>query len=163
MSSPDLLLVELTSMAETPLYSAYRWLNDAYGRPIDFPEFLHVVDEMLHSDVIRMWSVAGADRTEWYEVPSGLASRYLKSGHDDRRYDPFGMSIGLSEQGAAPLGDWEVDLRLDDHTFALRIRSNARGDVFNRLTRLFPDLNFVVDNEATYPDGTVVSGRVEEL
>jgi len=57
MNSLHLLLLELLRMAETPVYSAFRWLGQQLGRPIALQEFVQLVDDLLEKNAIQLRAV----------------------------------------------------------------------------------------------------------
>jgi hypothetical protein len=80
MNSVELLLVDLVQVAETPLYSAYRWLAKRLGRELPLSEFLRMIEwgmyptyELTHqptSDLIRSGfnRLFSAEYKDWVDV-----------------------------------------------------------------------------------------------
>lgn len=94
--------VEFLQMAETPLYSAWRWLGDR-GHPMSPAEFLSFVDHLLEQDTVQLWETefGTGDRSEHFVTPKWLFDRYKELDHDDKSYDPcgFSLSIGMGLTG----------------------------------------------------------------
>ena len=52
MNRFQLELVDLVSMAETPLYSSYAWLGKRLGRPVALDWYLEMIDKLVVEDVL---------------------------------------------------------------------------------------------------------------
>lgn len=115
MTAVELLLLDLVGIAETPLYSSYRWLDRRLSHKLSLTSFLAFVDGLLASDVVRLWSVDArtGDRTELYAIPESLLGRYSDAAGLDETFDPFGLSLTLGAAAPDDLGaepEWSFDL-----------------------------------------------------
>ncbi len=145
MNPLEALLIDLVQMAETPLYSAYRWIGKQLGHDVSLTEFLHLVDDLLERDVLQLWSVdqTSHDRTELSQVPEQLEFRYRELGHLEDSFDPFGFSITLGGKALVESkADWEIDLDLNQGRFTLKAKPGADPKAWAEISRYFPDLQF---------------------
>lgn len=147
MSGLERLVADLLQIAETPLYSAYRWLGRQLGRDIALSEFLQTVSEAIERDVFRLWivDVRTGDRSELFEVPSDLWRRYVNEPFLDERYDPFGVSLtlgGAAEVAAEP--EWEFTLNFDDLIFEIAAVPGEEEKALDQLARCYPDVRAAV-------------------
>jgi hypothetical protein len=165
MNSIDLWLLELLQMAESPVYSAYRWLGRQLGRELSMAEFFRLLAPLLEGDVVRLWAVdmATEERSRWCEIPSDLEERYAEIPDLDDRFDPFGLSLTLgpaADLEASP--DWEVDLDFEERRFALTAKPHAVDCAQRQVRRLFPDLDFAEEAREVAGDRVRITGSVME-
>ncbi len=147
MSGLERLIIDLVQVAEAPLYSTYRWLGHRLGRDVTLDEFLRVVAHAIERDVLRLWSVDAktGDRTELYEIPPDLESRYIAVMSLDTRYDPFAMSLTLgaaADVDAEP--EWEFTINFDDQTFEIAAAAGREEWALDQLARCYPDFRPIV-------------------
>lgn len=164
MNSVELLLVDLVQVAETPLYSAYRWLAKRLGRELPLGEFLRLIEELLASDVLRLWEIdhRSHDRTELFGVPDGLEERYRAIEGLDDRFDPFGFSLTLgpaADVDAEPI--WEVDFDFERRRFELFVGVGSDNDALKQLSRYYPDIVLVPEQRNQVGERVRVVGRLE--
>jgi hypothetical protein len=157
-------LVELLSNAETPVYSAYRWLGRRLGRELALAGFLELLSSSVDDDVVQLWEVDPLthERTRIHVVSPSLEERYRATRHSDAAFDPFGMSLTLGSGAAVdPADPWELDLEIQAQRFTLRGSDAAVKRAQARLRGLFPDLEFQA-NERVRDDhgGVTLSGSL---
>lgn len=128
ISDLEQVILDLVQMAESPLYSTYRWLEHETGRDISFSEFRRVVNGGIEHGVFRLWilDVAG-DRRELIEIPPDLESRYMKEPVLEDSHDPFGMSLTLGAHAVHEEPDWKVDVDFKKGVFELEFRASGDG------------------------------------
>lgn len=165
MSSIDLRLLALLQIAESPLYSAYRWLGRQMGGTIPMGEFFKLLAPLLDEDVVRLWcvDVATGERSRWAEIPADLERRFADTPDLDESFDPFGLSLTLgpaADVDATP--QWEIDFDLEKRRFVVAAQSDAVDSAQGHLRRLFPDLVFVADSRDAFGDRVRVTGSVAE-
>lgn len=164
MNSLELMLVDLVAVAESPLYSAYRWLGRRVGRQLSLHEFLGLLDELAQRDVLRLWEVdyRSHDRTELFRVPESLEERYRAAEGLDDRFDPFGLSLTLgaaADREAVP--EWEIDFDFNEGRFDLMASAGADNEALKEAARYLPDVQ-LVPTEREPLDGRVhVVGRID--
>lgn len=166
MNGIEASLLDLVRVAESPLYSAYRWLGREIGRDLSMPEFLVLVDRLVEEDALRLWSVDpdSEDRTRLMSSPDSLERRYETSRHTDGSFDPFGLSLTVgpeAELEAAP--DWQVDFDFDSGRFQLEAKPGLDDEALRELRRLFPDVELVEATRDSTNDHTRVSGSLVEV
>lgn len=143
------LILDLTSMAETPLYSTLRWVSEQMHEAASLELLVSVVDGLVHDDELRLWEVESGtgDRTELYEVPAGLLARYEAARHTDAAFDPFGFSVAAHRtSGIVPEWDFDVDLRRE--VFELRCLDDLVDTGFRKLRSYMPEHEFVEENRS---------------
>jgi hypothetical protein len=158
VNSIEVLLVDLVQMAESPLYSAYRWLGRQLGRDISIGEFLRLVDALVQRDVLRLWSIdpQSQTRTRLHSVPRGLEQQYIELETPDATFDPFALSLTLgsaADPAAAP--DWEVDFDFMKGTFRVRATHATEASAMLKLAELFPDVLLVEEGRSERPNDSV--------
>lgn len=147
MNSIDLRLLALLQDAETPLYSAYRWVDKQFEDKLSLTAFLEMVDALLDEDVVRLWHVDfdTYERSRLTTVPTRLDADYQEVSELDDTYDPFGFSLTTGE--AAPgrtQPDWEFDIDFNRSRFVISaISPSAIDDAIRRMGRLFAPTAFV--------------------
>jgi hypothetical protein len=163
MNSIEILLVELVAMAESPLYSAYRWLGNQLGRSVPLPRFLSLVNDLMDRDILRLWQVDDSyDRTELFEVPTQLAEAYLDIAPTTESFDPFGYILTLgpkAEVGSEP--EWKIDINFEKRTFEL-LALNPHADLEEILIKLndyFPDVSLLPTSSSNAKGQLRVVGR----
>lgn len=147
MTGLERLIADLLQIAETPLYSTYRWLGRQLGRDVALSEFLRIATNAIERDVVRLWSVDAetGDRTELFELPSDLERRYAGEPFLDDRYDPFGMSLtlgGMADVAVEP--EWEFTLSFDDMTFEITAAAGKEAGALDQLARCYPEVRATV-------------------
>jgi hypothetical protein len=165
MNSIDLRLLELLQIAETPVYSAYRWLSRELGRELSMAEFFRLLSPLLEGDVVRMWAVdiATQKRLRWSEVPPDLQAQYMEVPDLDDSFDPFGLSLALgpaADLNASP--DWEVEFDFEKPRFVVTARPHALESALQQVRRLFPDLDFAEKDRGVAGDRVRITGLVTE-
>lgn len=156
MSGLERLILDLVQIAEAPVYSTYRWLGRELGRDMPLSEFLRIIGRAIERDVLRLWSIdpRSGDRTELFDVPPDLESRYQNEPELDERFDPFGLSLTLgatADVEAEP--EWELDLDFDEGVFELELHGGHEAEALEQLARCYPDLRASVT--ARQDDGGV--------
>jgi hypothetical protein len=152
------MLLDLVSEAESPLYSAYRWLGRQLGHDLSLTAYLSLVEELITKDAIQLWSVDPAthERLSVDGVPADLEQRYWNLGPLEDDFDPFGLSITLgSSVDPATEPEWEIDLDLEAKTFVLRATPGSERRALEQLARLFPDLRLDVQHHRFEVRGVV--------
>lgn len=147
MNGVEAILLDFVSEAESPLYSAYRWLGRQLGHDLSLTAYLSLVEELITEDAIRLWSVdpATRERVSIDGVPADLEQRYLDLGPLEDDFDPFGLSITLGGRvGLVGELAWEIDLDLEAKTFVLRGTPESERRALEQLATLFPDLSLDV-------------------
>lgn len=164
MNGIEVRLLELVQMAESPLYSAYRWLGRQLGRNLAMSEFLHLVDSLVQQDILRLWSIdpASQERTRSRVVPEELEQRYLRLDDLDKSFDPFALSLTLgpaADVDADP--EWEVDFDFEQETFRVKAKRGAESVAMRKLAELFPDVELVEERRtADVTDRIELSGSL---
>jgi hypothetical protein len=146
MNGVEVRLVELIHIAESPLYSAYRWTGRQLGRNVSISEFLRLIDGLVRQEVLYLWSIdqKTQERTRLGAVPDGLAQRYGALSDLDDSFDPFALSLTLgpgADVAAEP--EWEVDFDFDRKTFRVNASPGAEEVALQKLGELFPDVELV--------------------
>jgi hypothetical protein len=163
MNGIEAQLLDLVQIAESPLYSAYRWLGRQLGRGLSISEFLRLVDGLVQQDMLRLWSIdpTHQKRSRLSEVPEGLEQRYVRVDDLDESFDPFALSLTLGPEAdleAEP--DWEVDFDFDRETFRVKARPGAEEVAVHKLARLFPDVELVEEQRGSRADRVEISGSL---
>ena len=143
MNGIERMLAELVQMAESPLYSAYRWLGKQLGRRVSLGQFLMLVQGLLDRGVVRLWSIEPEthERDELHVIPEGLKQRYAMYGHSDPAFDPFGLSLTAGSQASLEeRPEWDVELDFDNRRFSLTARAGREASALEKLAALFPDV-----------------------
>ncbi len=158
-------ILQLLGDAETPLYSAWRWLDKQTGGALPLERFLVMVDELASRDQVRLWHIdfESRDRAELFEVPVGLPQRYEE--HDDDAYDPFGYSLTLGPNADIDrVAEWELDLNFQQGTFELLARNpNLQlDDILNKLSSYFPDVSLIPTETLRQQEERRIIGRVSQ-
>lgn len=166
MNGIQAALLDLVRIAESPLYSAYRWLGRELGRELAMTEFLRLVEELVDQEALCLWSVdiESEERTRLMHAPDRLANDYASLGHTDDSFDPFGLSLTLgpaAEPDADP--DWEVDLDFESGKFQLDVRAGRGDDALAQVRRLFPDVELLETDHSGTDDHVRISGSVQEM
>lgn len=164
MNGIEAQLLGLVQIAESPLYSAYRWLGRQLGRDLSMSAFLYLVDGLVQQDMLRLWSIdpTSQERSRLSEVPEGLEQRYLRVDGLDDSFDPFALSLTMgpaADPEAEP--DWEVDFDFDRETFRLRAKPGAEEVAIRKLAGLFPDVELVEGRRRSRADRVEVSGSLK--
>lgn len=158
MNGIEACLLDLVQVAESPLYSAYRWLGREVGRQLPMEAFLELVDDLVDDQALCLWSVDpdSERRTELRSVPRGLERRYAElEGELDGSFDPFALSLTLGPRAqvdAEP--DWWVDFDFDAARFQIEAKAGHDGEALRQLGRLFPDVT-LVEEERLPMDGRI--------
>jgi hypothetical protein len=144
MSAVNLLLIDLVSIAETPLYSAYRWLDRRLANKLALTSFLALVEGLVTSEAVRLWSVDAhsGDRTELYAVPDHLGEKYSEFTGLDEAFDPFGLSLTLGtavHDDVLPDAQWSFDLDVTGR-FELRAPDDVAEAVLRDVEEVLPGL-----------------------
>lgn len=168
MNAIELLVLDLVRVAETPLYSAYRWLDFKLARRLSLPSFFDLVGELIERDVVRLWSVDAStgDRTELYGVPDALLVKYSEITDADETFDPFGFSltvgaIACDDIEAVP--DWSFDVDAKARVFELRAPGHAADAVLHDLGKILSDLVLRRSAVRRLEDGKIaINGSVEQ-
>jgi hypothetical protein len=166
MNAIEQRLLDLLGMAESPLYSAYRWLDDELGQRLSLSAFLLFLNGLLENDSVRLWSVdhESGDRTELFEVSAGLAERYSRYESLDETYDPFSLSLTLGtavQLDELPEATWTLDID-SGGLLPFRAPNKVADDALADVLRLLPDLDFVrteIRNVGQYE--VVIHGQVK--
>jgi len=164
VNSIELQLLDLLQKAETPLYSAQRWVVRQLGRELAMPEFLRLLAPLLEDDVVRLWAVDAStgERSRRSAVPPDLAERYAaEASHLDDSFDPFGLSLTLGPAAEAQ-ANAEWGLEIDGRCFRVTAQLHAVEDVRRQVERLFPDLNFVEESRNVDGDRVEINGSITE-
>jgi len=155
MNSLHLLLLELLRMAETPVYSAFRWLGQQLGRPIALQEFVQLVDDLLEKNAIQLRAVDvdTGEAKQLHALPPDLATRYVTFGYTDGSSDPLGLSLTVGPAAEPDVeAAWEFDIDFQRGTFDLTATpANARR-ALGQLGRYFPDVT-IVPEQTTREEG----------
>ncbi len=165
MNAIEALLLELVTIADSPLYSAYRWLGRQLGRDLSMSEFLRLVNGLVQQDVLRLWSIDSASqhRSRLNETPEGLERQYLEVDGLDATFDAFALSLTLgpaADVGARP--EWEVDFDFDRETFRVQAKPGTEGLALRTLADLFPDVELVEERrQSLATDRLEVSGSLK--
>lgn len=163
MSSIEHSLLQLLADTETPLYTAYAWLNDRIGRAISIARFLRLLDPLIESDAARLWAVnyATSERVRWHEIPLDLERRYHDVPDLDPAYDPFGLSLTLGPSADLRLEPaWRVDFDFDALTFRLTANPEEADVACTRVNQLFPDLDFAEDHRTAHAGQVRITGSI---
>lgn len=164
MNSIELLLIELVQMAESPLYSAYRWLGRQLGRELSMREFVRIVDDLSGTGALQIWSIDSqlGTRTILDTVPSDLEVRYSEVGHSDPTYDPFALSLTVGPAvPSADVPDWVVEFDFRRETFSVNAAVGTERTALSKLADVFPDIELIEDRRAVLNSGRLeLSGRV---
>ncbi len=161
MNAIEAALLDLVQVAESPLYSTYRWLGREIGRDLSMTEFCRLVDRLIDEQVVRLWAVdpASEERTE-VRIPDDLERRYEQLGDAlDASFDPFGLSLTLGPRAdvdAEP--DWSVDLDLDSSRFQVDARPGQDEEALGQLGLLLPDVALVEEERVFVNDRIRISG-----
>ena len=161
-------LLDLLSLAETPLYSAYSALNRDFGSRMTLRAFLDFIRREISREEVRLWQVnldSGA-RTEFFDVPTELEDRYEELGAElDDAYDPFGYSLAVGRKAPMrPDAGWEADLDFRTGTYAIVLIDDSEPDhAVSELESLFPGSTFRVVGETRSGDRRVISGVIESM
>lgn len=165
MNAIEASLVDLVQVAESPLYSAYRWLGREIGRDLSMSEFLRLVDGLIDDHVVRLWAVdpASEERTEVRTLPDDLERRYAQLANElDAGFDPFGLSLTLGPRAdvdAEP--DWSVDLDLDSARFQVDARPGHDEEALGQLEVLLPDVALVEEARVSANDRIRITGSAK--
>ena len=165
MNSIELLLLELLEMAETPLYSAYRWLGRQIGRQLPMGEVFRLLSRLIDEEVVYLWEVDSEahERRRWRDLPADLEARYERVADLDDEFDPFGLSLTLganAEPRSTP--DWEVDFDFEAQQFVVTAVPTAVERAHHELGRLFPDLEFAETSRRASGDRIRITGSIRE-
>jgi hypothetical protein len=165
MNSFELRLLELVQVAESPVYSTFRWLSRQVGHDLAMAEFFRVLNSMVDRDVVRLWAVDAEthERSRWHEVPLDIERRYAEIADLDDSFDPLGLSLTLgpaADVEAAP--EWGVDFDFDQARFVMTATLDSVEDAWRQIGRLFPDIDFVEVGRATVAGGVRIEGSISE-
>jgi hypothetical protein len=164
MNGVEAQLLNLVQIAESPLYSAYRWLGRQLGRDLSTSEFLRLVDGLVQLDMLRLWSIdpTSQKRSRLSEVPEGLEQRYVAVDGLDDSFDPFALSLTIgpaADLEAEP--DWEVDFDFDGETFRVKAKPGAEEFAISKLAGLFPDVELVEERRGSRANRVEISGSLK--
>jgi hypothetical protein len=139
-------LLELLEMAETPLYSAYRWLEKDLSAELSMVEFLRLVDRLIERDMVRLWHVDWETHagSRVPAVPPDLVERYAAHPDLDEHWDPLGYSlaIGPSADGRQP-PEWELDVDFVARSFVMTAVPDTVSEALAQVSRLYATVAFV--------------------
>jgi hypothetical protein len=155
VNAPDVSLIEMLQMAETPLYSMYRVLDDDFDGNLPLPAFLEHIDALIQQGVVRLWGMSDAcERVECAGVPPDLEERY-GTVLLDRTYDPFSFTLTLGPAAPdAPEPDWEVDTDFAQGRYVIVVHRGTMAEAYQQVSRLLPSVAFLEEQRRT--DGGVV-------
>jgi hypothetical protein len=156
-------LVDLVQVAESPLYSAYRWLSRDLGRALALEAFLRLVDGLVARDVLLLWEVdpVSGVRRQLATTPPDLPGRHEALDDLDEQFDPFGLSLTIgpaAEMNADP--EWEFDLDFEHGSFLVRAQPGSGQMALDALGALFPDVALQPGAEETVDDHVRISGSI---
>jgi len=163
MNSLHRHLLDLLRMAETPVYSAYRWLGRQSGHQLALSAFLQLVQDLLDKDAIQLWTIEAdtGEATQLHSLPANLATRDASLDHDDERYDPLCLSLTLgpaAEPDVEP--DWEFDLDFQGGTFGLHAAPTEVNHALRQLGRYFPDVTLMPEDTTRNGKRTRIIGQI---
>lgn len=165
MTPIEAMLLDLIRIAESPLYSAYRWLGREIGRDMRLDRFLALIDHLLEADTLRLWLVdpATQERTRLPRVPAQLDARYSAESTLDPAFDPFGLSLTLGPSARRDEDpEWEVDFDFAQGRFHLTAVVGREAKALGQLERLFPDLELHQRERTQDGDRAQIFGVVNE-
>lgn len=164
MNSIERSLLELIRIAETPLYSAYRWLHTDVGRELSLMSFRRMIGKLMADDVLQLWhtdAVTGV-RNRLISVPANLEALYASSSDLDDAFDPFGLSLTVGgATGDNLTSSWTIDFDEAASRFYFRAPLAQECNTFSEAQELFPELSFVVKERITRDDYVEITGSVE--
>ena len=165
MNSIDLTLLKLIQIAESPVYSAYRWLGREIGRELSMTEFFRILAPLLEDDVVRLWAVELAPRNglggmSYRPTSRSVTQRSLTSTAALTR-SVSGLTLGpVADLESSP--DWEVDFDFEGRRFAVTAKPHAAEGVQQQIGRLFPCLDFVEEDRELVGDRIRITGSMTE-
>jgi hypothetical protein len=155
------LILDRAAVAETPLYSITRWVEQESGHPIEMKLVLRIVEDLMTDDRVRLWEVdaVSGDRTELFVMPSALVDRYAANGHTDPSFDPLGLSVTAAEPspGSAQPA-WDIDVDVEQNTFVLHVSNQLENELMAKLEVIFPLLKFEVMTRREIDRGVELAG-----
>jgi hypothetical protein len=166
MTPIESMLIDLVQIAESPLYSAYRWLGRELGRDVRLDAFLRLIDQLLRDEKLRLWRVdpESQERTRVFRIPAGIERRYTAEPSLDPAFDPFGLSLTLGPEAPRDEdSEWEVDFDFDEGRFTLVAVASREEEAVAQLKRLFPDVGLLTV-ERTRAGGRVqIAGTISDV
>jgi hypothetical protein len=141
--SDVITLMRLLQDAETPLYSAYRFVADTIHPTMRLDEFLTLVNTSMSESQVVLRQVTEGKGREVDSIPEGLAQKYESVEGLDPRFDPFGYSLRLGPE--APDHDhpvWLIDVDLVAGLFTWEGDPRMEGETIDRVSRLHPGYTF---------------------
>jgi hypothetical protein len=154
------IILDLVQMAESPLYSTYKWVGQQLGRDVAMSEFFRAVDDAIREDLLRLFSVDSGVRTELFSLPPDLESRYKSEPDLDDAYDPFSLTLTPGIKAPEHEPDWEMDIDFEGDTFALLVRESDPEAILAQVARLYPGLRFLPSIREELTNGMRVSGTI---
>lgn len=140
-------LLDLLQMAETPLYSLYRWLEEeVLGTELSMVEFLEMIDSLIERDLVELHHVDWETHvgTVVPAIPAGLMEAYAAHPDLDKVYDPLGYSVALGPAAdVRETPDWEIDVDFVARSFVLTAEPDAVAEGFTQIGRLYDAVAFV--------------------
>ena len=137
-------------------------MESELDRDVALGTFLRHVDKLIERQVLRLWEFdrESEQRAELSRVPVGLEERYGAAGWDDRRYDPFGLTLTLGV--AAPVKPepaWEYTLDFERGRFEMfTLPGNDRATM--DISRDHPEIALVVERIEPAGGRIRVVGRI---
>jgi hypothetical protein len=164
VNSIELRLIDLVRSGEAPVYSTYRWLVAQVGQEIPLRTFLPLLDRLLKADLLRLWKIDSETqaRDRLFEMPPKMEQLYLKTGHDDKTFDPFGLSLTIGQVVSSEfVPEWSVDFDLESERFVLTTTPDAVNTAWREIEKIFPDLTFAEDAHRRVHRGVQIEGSVK--
>jgi hypothetical protein len=165
MNSLQVEILELVQIAESPVYSTFRWLGRQVGREVSMPEFFRMVDSMIQQDIVQLWAIDPETqvRRRLDTVPPHLEQRYTEIGELDQSFDPLGLSLtaGAAADVKGPL-EWGADFDFDRGYFSLTSTPDSVRGAWRQIGDLFPDLEFIEMGRSPVAEGVRIEGAVSE-
>jgi hypothetical protein len=164
MTPIEAMLVDLVQVAESPLYSAYRWLGREIGRDVHLDRFLELIDRLLRTDTLRLWLVdpATQERKRLLRVPAELEARYSAEPSLDPAFDPFGLTLTLGTDADDAEREWEIDFDFAQGRFSIVAVVGRDAEALDQIQRLFPDVELHELQRTQAGDTTRIAGLVIE-
>jgi hypothetical protein len=159
------MLIDLVQVAESPLYSTYRWLGRELGRDVQISGFLHLVDHLVHNQSLCLWLVDldSQERKRLRRVPPELERRYAAEADLDPAFDPFGLSLTVGPTANVDEEpEWEADFDFGDGRFRLLASDRREAESIEQLEVLFPDLEFLEEERTNVGGRAQIVGAITE-
>ena len=165
MNSLQHRLIELVRIAETPLYSAYKWLTKEVGRDLSLMGFRKMVSELTSSGVLQLWQIdpVTGERSRLQSVPANLPELYTASPDLDDAFDAFGYSLTVGERIDRELpASWTIDFHEATASFFCRARLEREHEAMSEIRELFPDVVFTVHERIARDQHVELVGSVAQ-